>query len=265
VDRPALTDLHVHTEWSSDAPRGSMMDTCERAAGFGLPAIAFTDHADFDASAVPLDLDGYLATVESCRVRFPELRILTGVELGEAHRFPAEADALLARHALDVVLGSCHCIPVGGRLVVIGEEGTLAPAVAADNVRAFFTEALALVQDAPVFAALTHLDYPKRYWPHEIMPYDERAFEDEYRAVLGAAAGVGIALEVNTDQGHLEHGPCPGPLVLRWWREAGGAAVSFASDAHDPERIAAGFDVVRGMAEAEGFRPAAHDFGFWLR
>jgi histidinol-phosphatase (PHP family) len=265
VDEPALTDLHVHTEWSSDAPFGSMERTCERAAAAGLPAIAFTDHADFDGAAPPLDLDGYLATVERCRDRFPDLRILTGVELGEAHRFRSEADALLARRPLDMVLGSCHSIPVGDRLVNIGEEGTLAPAVAAGNVRAFFAETLALVETAPVFSALTHLDYPKRYWPHEALAYDERDFEEEYRGVLAAAASAGLALEINTNKGELPHGPCPGPVAVRWWWEEGGGAVTFASDAHEPGQLLAGFDVARGIAEAAGFRQAAHEFGFWLR
>ena len=265
MEEPGLSDLHVHTEWSSDAPFGSMQRTCERAVAAGLPVVAFTDHADFDGATSPLDLDGYLASVDRCRDTFPDLRILTGVELGEAHRFRAEADAFLRRHPLDMVLGSCHCIPVGGRLVNIGEEDSLRPSVAVGNVRAFFAETLALVETAPVFAALTHLDYPKRYWPHDVLRYDERDFEEEYRAVLAAAAGAGIALEINTNQGMLGHGPCPGPVVVRWWWEAGGAAVTFASDAHRPEGILAGFDVVGGIAEAAGFRPAGHDFGFWLR
>lgn len=265
MDEAALTDLHVHTEWSSDAPLGSMERTCERAVAAGLPVIAFTDHADFDGTTPPLDLDGYLETVDRCRARFPQLRILTGVELGEAHRFPAEADALLRRHPLDMVLGSCHCIPVGDSLANIGEGDLLEPSVAAGNVRAFFAETLALVEDAPVFAALTHLDYPKRYWPHHALRYDERDFEEEYRAVLAAAARAGVALEINANQGSLDHGPCPGPLVVRWWWEAGGDAVTFASDAHRPDHLLAGFDVVRGIAQAAGFRAAAHDFGFWLR
>lgn len=39
-------DNHVHTEWSWDAPAGSMERSCARAAALGLPAIAFTEHLD---------------------------------------------------------------------------------------------------------------------------------------------------------------------------------------------------------------------------
>ena len=47
MDEPARADLHVHSEFSWDAPNGSMEETCRRAEAFGLPAVAFTDHADY--------------------------------------------------------------------------------------------------------------------------------------------------------------------------------------------------------------------------
>ena len=265
VGGSGFSDLHVHSEWSYDAPNGSMEDTCRDAAAYGIPSIAFTEHADHVAEAPTFDVVGYIECVERCRARFPDLRILTGVELGEAHRFRADVNALLETYPLDLVLGSIHCIPVGDRLVEIGDEGTLDTDVASENVRRFFAETLDLVEQAPIFAVLAHLDYPKRYWPHERLRYSEQDYEAEYRAVLRAAAAAGIALEINTDSGNLGHGPCPGPVVVRWWWEAGGPAVTFASDAHEPADLAAGFELVADLAEAAGFRPTAHDFGFWRR
>src|SRR6266446_5733836 len=53
-------DSHVHTEWSWDAPNGSMERTCARAVAMGLPAVAFTEHADYTPWVViGSDLDGY--------------------------------------------------------------------------------------------------------------------------------------------------------------------------------------------------------------
>ncbi|HEY6684454.1 MAG TPA: PHP domain-containing protein, partial [Propionibacteriaceae bacterium] len=43
---PLPPDGHVHSEWSWDAPNGSMEKTCSRAVEMGLPAVAFTEHAD---------------------------------------------------------------------------------------------------------------------------------------------------------------------------------------------------------------------------
>jgi hypothetical protein len=42
-----LADCHVHSQFSYDAPDGSMESSCERAVRLGVPAIAFTEHADY--------------------------------------------------------------------------------------------------------------------------------------------------------------------------------------------------------------------------
>ena len=86
-----------------------MVRSCEQAIAVGLPAIAFTEHLEFTAGAAgdaivdvatdhrwwgrirPLDVTGYLASIEECRQRFPGLRILSGVEAGESHLFAGSA------------------------------------------------------------------------------------------------------------------------------------------------------------------------------
>jgi histidinol-phosphatase (PHP family) len=260
-----LPDNHVHSEFSYDAAEGSMQLSCERAVRLGVPMVAFTEHADYVPGAPPLDVERFAESVDRCRTQFRALRVVAGVELGEPHRFAAEAEALVKSYPFELVLGSCHSIPVDGDLVAIGDEGTLDVHVAHENVRSFFAETLSLVESAPTFAVLAHLDYPKRDWPHDKVGYSERDFEEEYRAVLAAAASAGLALEINTDSGDLAHGPCPDAVVVHWWREVGGPAVSFGSDAHRPDDVITGFPVAASIAEAAGFRPAAHDFGFWLR
>lgn len=100
-------DLHVHSEWSWDAPRGAMEATCAQALELGMKALAFTEHADYSdlCEGARLDVEGCLAAIESCRKRFPRLTILTGVELGEPHRHRSEVDDVLRRGRFDTVLG----------------------------------------------------------------------------------------------------------------------------------------------------------------
>jgi histidinol-phosphatase (PHP family) len=236
----------------------------------GLPAVAFTEHADFVPQVHdglhPLDAVCYLAEVERCRALFPELRILSGVELGEPHRFVAEASAVLRSGRFDRVLGSVHCVRWGDRLRDGSQLRDLPANDAPGFLHAYLIETAALVESPEPFEVLAHLDYPKRYWPHAEQPYREEDYQEEFRMVLRAAASRGCALEVNTTRGaDPRRGLCPGPTVLRWWAELGGRAVSFGSDAHDPEKIALGFEYAAQAVESAGFRPSPDPAGFWLR
>jgi histidinol-phosphatase (PHP family) len=268
VAQPA--DLHVHSQFSWDAPHGDMEATCRRAVEIGLPGVAFTEHADFTGGGYPdfhpLDVTAYLTEVDRCRALFPGLRILSGVELGQPHLFPVEAAALLASAHLDRVLGSVHCVPWRGELTDVSRDGVLAQECAAATFRAYLAGMLALVESSQPFEVLAHFDYPKRFWPHDDLPYREDDFEDEIRAVLRGAAARGSTLELNTTRGaEPRRGLCPGPTVLRWWVEEGGRRLCFGSDAHDAGRIARGFRVAGELAEAAGFRPSDDPTAGWRR
>ncbi|HSR23056.1 MAG TPA: PHP domain-containing protein [Candidatus Eisenbacteria bacterium] len=260
----------MHTQFSWDAPRGDMEAACRRAQEIGLPAIAFTEHADFTGGGYPefhcLDVAAYLGELERCRSLFPGLRVLSGVELGQPHLFAAQTAAVLAHGPLDRVLGSIHCVPWQASLTDVSAGGLMAPARAAATQRLYLQQVLALVESSQPFEVLAHLDYPKRYWPHAELPYREEEYEEEIRAVLRGAAARGSVLEVNTTRGVEPcRGLCPGPTVLRWWVEEGGRALSLGSDAHDPDGIARGFELARELAEAAGFRPNDDPGGYWLR
>ncbi len=135
-------DSHVHSEWSWDtggpgsSAAGTMRRTCERAGRIGLPAVVFTEHVDLDDAwragpddfpgaarrhvnadgylvAPPLDVDGYLESIDRCRHDFPDLHIMTGVEWGQPHLFEQQARALLDLGSLDRINGSLHTVAVG--------------------------------------------------------------------------------------------------------------------------------------------------------
>ena len=246
-----------------------MEATCRRALEIGLPAIAFTDHADFISvheGQHGLDVAGYLAGVERCRALFPGLRIISGVELGEPHLHPEAAAAVLASGLIDRVLGSVHCVVIEGRPRDLSEHGLMTLATAPALFRLYLAEVLALAQSGQPFEVLAHLDYARRYWPHDQLPLDESDFEEEYRAILREAARRGAVLEVNTTRGaDPVRGLCPGPRALRWWREEGGERVAFGSDSHEPGRIAAGFAAAAAVVEAAGFRSAPDPTAYWRR
>ena len=242
-----------------------MERSCERAIEVGLPALAFTEHADWAVvheGQHSVDMVGYLDAVERCRAKFKGLRILTGVELGEPHLFPRETAEVLAAAPLDHVLGSIHSVRIGGELLDASQfrktEGLDFPGA----VREYFREALAMVDSDQPFETLAHIDYPKRYWVDGAAPYREEDYEEEIRAILSSAARSGRVLEVNTTRGDTL---CPDITVVRWWRELGGQAVSYASDAHQPDKVGAGFELATKMVQAAGFKPAKDPMALWRR
>lgn len=242
-----------------------MERSCERALEVGLPAIAFTEHADFalvHEGQHSVDIAGYLDAVERCRAKFKGLRILTGVELGEPHWFPRETAEVLAAAPLDQVHGSIHCIRLDGDLLDASQFRTHQGIDFPRAVREYFRETLAMVESGQPFETLAHIDYPKRYWLDGAAPYREEDYEEEIRAILSAAARTGRVLEVNTTRGDTL---CPDITVVRWWRELGGQAVSYGSDAHQPDKVGAGFELATQMVEAVGFKPARDPMALWRR
>lgn len=278
---PLPADSHVHSEWSWDTAVGDMEGSCVRALELGLPAIAFTEHldhtvwrialqgpyvmdtltalADADGLLTPpaFDAAGYLAAIERCRDRFPGLRILSGLELGEPHRHGRQIARVLAVGRFDRLLGSLHTLP---------DQGTYAEPWGIyphrdpyEVVREYLIAVAEMVSASDLFSVLAHIDYPVRSWPVETAgPFDPAAFEGEFRHALRVTAKSGRALEVNTRL----------PLhatVLGWWHEEGGDAITFGSDAHLPPFVGHEFRAAAQMAEAHGFRPGADPHDLWGR
>jgi histidinol-phosphatase (PHP family) len=273
-------DQHVHTQWSPDAPQGSMRDACARAAELGLPGITVTDHADLttltvsaDAAAYiaeiggtvtggvyrppPLDVAGYLECVDQCREEFPGLPIRAGMELGDPHLHPAAA-AGLARAGFDLIVGSVHSLRRAAGFADAADR--YADLADAEVIREYLAEVTTMIETSGHFAVLAHINYAARYWPGRQGPYRSSDFEAEYRTALRALAATGRALEINTS------GWLPlDPGLLAWWRAEGGRAVSFGSDAHDPLSVGREFTAAAAMARAAGFGPGRDQSGVWLR
>lgn len=279
---PLPLDGHVHSQWSWDAVGGDMQRTCARAVEIGLDALAFTEHADFTRWSLhstpppgagrgareagtfvpaPLDVAGYLHCLDRCRSLFPQLRILSGLELGEPHLHPSEVHALVASGEFDRVLGSLHSLPdlaapAGSRAwvevgVAYGQREPL------ELVRAYLQELETLIAADPPVAVLAHIDYPLRHWPAAEAPAFAR-LEAEVRSVLTRLAGTGRALEVNTRV------PLA-PMVVEWWHECGGDAVAFGSDAHSPDRLAWELADTAAMVAERGFSPGGEADRLWRR
>lgn len=276
-------DSHVHSEWSWDTggpdsnAQGTMERTCERAVRIGLPALIFTEHFDFDdrwsadiqdfppaahpyinsagyLTAPPLDVDGYFGAIEQCRHQFPELTILSGVEFGQPHLFEDAARALVDLDRFDRINGSLHTVQIGqDRAEPVTLYRLWEPE---DVISAYLDEVPKMIAGSEVFEVFTHIDYAARHWPTaEAGPFDPKQFEDGFRSAMRAIADSGRALEMNTRR--------LWPWMPQWWKEEGGRAVSFGSDAHVPQALADGFPEAVCMLEQIGFHPGNRSQDLW--
>jgi histidinol-phosphatase (PHP family) len=255
-----------------------MERTCARAAAIGLPAVAFTEHADYTAwfsSAVGeypelapfatpdgivrpprFDAPAYLDCLERCRAAFPTLRIISGVEFGEPHWHAEAVATLVDSGRFERVLASVHSLPNGRRF---SEPEELFLHRSPDEVmHEYLAEAARMIASCDTFSVLAHIDYPVRVWPRNSEPFNPREFEEAIRHVLRTLAGTDRVLEVNTRVPLDE-------LIVDWWRDEGGHAVTFGSDAHEPTSLAAGFQEAVSMVEAAGFRRGQHPYDVWRR
>ncbi|MFD3444637.1 PHP domain-containing protein [Microbacteriaceae bacterium 4G12] len=267
-------DSHAHSEWSWDALSGSLDGSCARAVALGMPAIAFTEHLDFTPfraghlaedyghlvtdgilHAPSFDVDGYLSAIDACRGRYPGLRILTGLEVGQPHHHGHQVADVLARGRFDRVLGSLHCLRDGD---AFAEPFALFPHRDARAVlREYLAELPRMVAGSDLFEVVSHIDYPVRSWPKDVDPFDPDDFEEEFRAALRAIADADRVLEVNAKL------PLD-PRILAWWREEGGRRVTFGSDGHEPATVGRGLERVAAMAESQGFAPTSRPEDPWL-
>lgn len=278
-------DSHVHSEfsWDTGGPespaRGTMEATCARAVRIGVPALFFTEHLDLETDwftdpedfadherhlvgadgvvAVPrFDLEGYLESIERCRAAFPQLRIGTGLEVGQPHLHLAAAAVDMDLSRFDRILGSLHTLEFEGRRA---EPNTLFRRLPAEEVlRRYLAEIPDLVAGDEPFEIVTHLDYAIRYWPEdEVGPFDPREFEQELRGAMAVIAHSGRALEMNTRR--------LWPWMPQWWAEEGGHAISLGSDSHAPSALAHGFPEAMAMVEAFGFRAGRDPRDLWRR
>lgn len=169
-------DLHMHTTRSDGADTlDAMVGTC---AALGYEYIAITDHSERAAAARTLtkrDLARQRVEIDAIRERYPQLRILHGIEVDimPDGRLDFEEAVL---ETLDIVLASLHD--------AAGHDG-----------RALTRRCLAAIRH-PLVNVITH--------PANQLVGRRAGYPLDFEAVFAAAAETGTALEVDGAPSHLD-------------------------------------------------------------
>lgn len=263
-------DYHMHSEHSIDC-EVPVIDRCRSAVELGLAEICITDHLDlipYDSSSGYYRPDAYFADVARAREEYDgRVTLRAGIEVGERHMFEEHVQAIVDAHPYDFVIGSLHWVGDDENGMVL-EAPYFEGKAEKDAYEAYFTELLAMVRHGG-FDVIGHIDVPKRGGFSVYGGYRCGDFEEPIRAVLKAAIEAGIGIEINTGTARRPVGiPSPDVDVLQWYKELGGEILTIGSDAHRPDQVTHGFEVVPAMLEASGFDAVTCFEGrkpFWVK
>lgn len=251
-----MFDYHVHSDCSVDCDE-PMAATCRAAIAAGVTELAFTDHVDFepaDESTGYYDAERYFSQLEQVRAEYGHrLTILAGAEVDFNTRRAHQAEAFLAQHPFDFVIGSVHFyLPVDG-----GDAEMVYPAIFADRTSdEVYTGYLDQVREAAAtgwFDSIGHMDFPKRYAPGTHRDYDPLRYRERYERIFRELIRTGTAFEINTSglRRDAEAG-LPGPAVVRWYADAGGSRITTGSDSHEAGTIGRGIATTLAMLKLCG-------------
>jgi histidinol-phosphatase (PHP family) len=258
-----MFDNHTHTQYSGDIPPGkgnSVRELCLAAIEKGISSIAITDHFDidgiYDGYFPPLDHESVEKDILAARDEFgAKLKILHGIELGQATHMPIEAKAQIHSREYDIVLGSVHAVRG-----IIDFADTDLKSLTKNEYVSLWEQYISEMLDTIAwgdFDVLTHITYPKRYFLlngitefPDIKGKGREYFEPILQAVIKAQ----ITLECNTSGLRQIMGEClPNEDLLRFYYDLGGRDITVGSDAHHARDIGAGIKEAREMLKAIGF------------
>lgn len=255
-----LTDVHTHTTFSPDG-KSDVYEMLAKAKALQLGYWGISEHFDYDYYADNIPFDGgparftdaetYFSVARKLQAEENEVHVLVGGEFGFS-RNEKTADyynALVKRYRPDFIVNSVHT------------QGTAdyydrTPFFGKDK-RAAYKEYFALVRDSLEakypYDIVGHIGYAARYAPYPDKEPTYEEFKDEIDDILSAVIRKGKILEANSSAKGLKTPFLPSVDILQRYFELGGRKVSFASDAHDAGRLAAGRDAVIAALKKIGF------------
>jgi histidinol-phosphatase (PHP family) len=236
-----------------------MSESCRTAIAAGITEIAFTDHVDHmpsDPGYGYYRIDDYFRSLEAARAKFGDrLTILAGAEI-DFHTETAEAvERFVEQYGqeYDFVIGSVHY--AAGGVIIFPDQ--FAGKTLDDVFLPYFDQVQTAVTTG-WFDSIGHLDIPKRYLPTTHRTYDPLVYRDRLNEIFATMIDKGVAFEINTSG--LRQAPktsMPGPVIVRWYVDAGGRLITTGTDSHAAQTVGAGVPKTLAMLELCGVSAVA--------
>ncbi len=234
-----LCDCHLHTRISNDADQSTNNTAeqfCLTAIEKNISHIAFTEHFDLPGHK-RVDYsnpeESFCAVSKAKDLFNHRLDVIFGMEIGQMHTSPDEAQSLIQKYKPDFVIGSLHVLADGTDIYGYPyhrcDEQKLK-----EIYRTYLDELYDIAQNGD-FDTLAHCTYALRYY-HErgvdtaiklewALPYYERIFKKLIER--------GKSLELNTSRFSHDNSACVFMLeIIKHYIKLGGKMITLGSDSH---------------------------------
>jgi histidinol-phosphatase (PHP family) len=248
VSDPVLYESHSHTPLCKHAI-GSPSEYASAAQKRGLKGLIVTCHNPMPngfSAAVRMredQFDEYVGLVQSARDQWlGRVDVRLGLEADYFEGHESYLESQLASADFHFVLGSVH--------PQIGEFRDRYWEDNPENVQRTYFRLLAKSAETGLFDSLAHPDLIKNFTATHWQP---DVIGDEIRLALDRIAATGVAMELNTsgvNKTISEMNPFPAMLVEMNQR---GIPVTIGADAHEPGRVADGYERALDLLAASGY------------
>ncbi|MBU3160447.1 histidinol-phosphatase HisJ family protein [Clostridium frigoris] len=249
-----ITDHHVHTEFSGDCDT-PMEVIINRTTELGLKEVMFTDHMDFAYPSTDInfevDYKKYINVLEKLRIKYKEMDILMGVEVGYQPGLNESINELLNSYDFDFVICSLHAWN-GAAL----DKGDLFKGRSQqEGYRAYFESLKYTLKNFDNFDVVGHLDFINRYgnFANKTIRYDD--YKNILDKILLMIINKGKGIELNTSGLRYKlNSMHPSREILKRYLELGGRIITIGSDAHVLKDLYADFDKAILQLKEIGFK-----------
>lgn len=238
-------DYHLHSEFSFDSSE-TIEKICEKAVQEGIVELAITDHAEFPLSeAAPFpDLEKRDSVIEKCRDLYPQLSILSGLEIGQPWKAVAR-DSFCP--SLDFIIASVHSLD--------GYQNSKCSDMTCSETRRFLDDYLSqliFMAETEEYDVVGHTTYLFRFLPEKMIEaYPPEFFRDSYAELFSVLIKRGKGIEVNCSGLRMPTigKTFPSHELLILYRDLGGKVVTVGSDGHSCRSaflgLKQGYDVLK--------------------
>ncbi len=257
-----LTDIHNHSTFSADgiSPLEEMVFAAKEK---GMTYYGVSEHFDFDyldqgilaqGKVVPMiDYPAYFAKARALQAEHNSERFhfLAGGEFGFcplAHS-QEKYQKIVEEYSPDFIVNSVHTLD---KYDCYFHEAFVGKTK--EYMYSAYLERIRLSLDAPYrYDIIPHLGYVSRNAPYEDKKFRYEDFSAQIDDILRTIISKGKILEVNSSSRGAGSDFLPDVDVLTRYFELGGRLVSYASDAHNTERIGEKRETVVAALKRVGF------------